>query len=244
MSGATFSFGIALLAVIFSIACDSPERNVSVPPAAVSSEQAPPAGAEISSDKNLYLVFDGSGSMGEGSCAGKFSNRVEAAKWAAKEFVTRYVAEGARMGLLVFDAGGAHERAALAKNNRALILAAVDGVRGGGGTPLNWAIKEATDVLVQQRVMQLGYGEFAIIVITDGQATDGDGGAREGVKYALGHQIPFHTLGYCLPKDHPLAADSLTYRTANSPEELLTGLQETQAEVPYFDSSTFPNQNK
>ena len=38
---------------------------------------------------------------------------------------------------------------------------------------------------------------------------------------------------------NPLSRSSFSYRNANSPQDLLTALQETQGESPYFDQAAF-----
>lgn len=221
--------------------CSKPAARPTVPPqqAASAAVPAPPPGAEISLDRNYYIIVDGSGSMTDTSCAGKFGNRIEGAKWAVKEFVGKGVQPNVALGLYVFDNTGASERVPLGKENRQAIAAAVEKISGGGNTPLNGSIKRGAGVLAQQREKQLGYGEFYLIVATDGQASDGPGNASDGVRSAVELGVPIITIGYCLPDTHPLARDSVSYRNANDPEQLLSALRESQAESPYFDTQRF-----
>src|SRR5205814_1989786 len=142
------------------------------------------------------------------------------------------------MGLYVFDRAGAGERAAIAKNNAAVIAAQIDGTRAGGNTPLNQAIRDAVRELVKQRNRQLGYGEFYVVVATDGEATDGDL-ATGAMRYADQYNIPIITIGFCLNQSHPLAKGSISYRNANNPQDLLAALKDTQGESPYFDAAAF-----
>lgn len=192
----------------------------------------------ISLDRSFYIVVDASGSMNETACAGQFPNRTEAAKWAVKEFTTKRVPADVHLGLHVFDGSGARERVPLGMQNRDAIAREIDRIRGGGNTPLNAAIREAVEALSLQRERQLGYGEFYVVVATDGQASDGDLGAN-AVRYAAQQRIPLITIGFCLRSDHPLARASVSYRDANSPQDLLAALQETQGESPYFDAAAF-----
>jgi Mg-chelatase subunit ChlD len=171
-------------------------------------------------------------------CSGRFGTRIEAAKWAVKQFTDHNVPPDVNLGLYVFDGTGTRERVPLGKGNRNNITEAIDRVRGGGNTPLNAAIRTAVAQLSAQRERQLGYGEFYVVVATDGEATDGDL-SRNAVSEAVQKAIPIITIGFCLPGGHPLASGSIAYRNANSPEELLSALRETQGESPYFDQTVF-----
>jgi uncharacterized protein YegL len=195
-------------------------------------------GGAVSLDRNFYFVIDGSGSMGSSDCAGQFHSRVEAAKWAVKEFTAKSVPAGVNLGLYIFDGSGASERVPIGKNDAAAIGSQIDRAHAGGNTPLNDAIRAAVRELGKQRSRQLGYGEFYVVVATDGEATDGDL-ADGAMHYADQNSIPIITIGFCLKKDHPLAKGSVSYRNANSPQDLLTALRETQGESPYFDAATF-----
>ena len=194
----------------------------------------------ISLDRNFYLVIDGSGSMSESACAGTFPNRIEAAKWAVSEFIRHSVPPEVNLGLYVFDKNGARERASLGKANRPLIIEEIKKIQAGGSTPLNQALKSAVDALVTQSRRQLDYGDFYVVVATDGEATDQGGpDARAGVLYAKQHAIPIISIGFCLKEDHPLSKESVSYRDVRNPKELFSALQETQAESTYFDTTVF-----
>jgi Ca-activated chloride channel family protein len=178
--------------------------------------------------------------MEAAGCAGRdpvtqqaFANRIEAAKWAVKTFLKESVPAEVNVGLYVFDGAGRSERVPIAKDNRAELARAIDALAGGGNTPLNASIRFGVDQLLRQRARQLDYGEYYLVVATDGEATDGD--TAPTVAYATQHGIPIITLGYCLKQDHPLARGSFSYRNANSPAELLAALKETQAEARYAD---------
>lgn len=209
-------------------ASDSSSGQVNVPQEAAAVK---PLDGEAST-RNFYLIVDGSGSMGEKACRGDFKNRMEAAKWAVKEFVQKVVPEDVSLGLYAFDSSGTSERVPLGRNNRDLILIEVDKLRDGGGTPLSESLQFAADTLYNHKTQGLGY-EFYIVVVTDGKAN-----VDKGVRAALNAEIPIITLGFCLPKGHPLADPrySLIYRDTQNPEQLFDALKETQAELPEYDT--------
>jgi uncharacterized protein with von Willebrand factor type A (vWA) domain len=142
------------------------------------------------------------------------------------------------LGLWVFDSFGNSERVSLNSGNRAQFLTEVQKTRAGGRTPLTESIEQGVNRLVQQRDKQLGYGEFRLIVVTDGEATGRP--LPQAVAYARERRIPIYTIGLCLGADHELRKYSVTYRAADSIEALKRGLEETLAETNMFDPQTFP----
>jgi hypothetical protein len=197
---------------------------------------------EASLARNFYVIFDGSGSMAEAlnkQCKGdkRFGSRLEGAKWAVEQFLPLVPPE-VHLGLWIFDADGNRERVELGFGTRADFLSAVKKTRAGGNTPLTESIEQGVNRLVQQRDKQLGYGEFRLVVVTDGQATGRP--LPQAVAYARERHIPIYTIGLCLSAEHELRKYSVSYRAADSIDALKRGLEETLAETNMFDPQTFP----
>ena len=197
---------------------------------------------EASLARNFYFIFDGSGSMSESltkQCKGdkRFSSRLEGAKWAVEQFLP-LVPRDVNLGLWVFDTNGNSERVALGPDSRGPFLVEVKKIRAGGKTPLTESIEQGVNRLARQRDKQLGYGEFRLIVVTDGEATGRP--LLQAVAYARERRVPIYTIGLCLSTDHALRKSSVSYRPADSIEALKLGLEETLAETIMFDPQTFP----
>jgi Ca-activated chloride channel homolog len=204
-------------------------------------DQATPGG-EASLTRNFYVIFDASGSMSEAlnkQCQGdkRFGSRLEGAKWAVEQFMP-LVPSDVNLGLWIFDANGNSERLPLSLESRAQFLTAIQKTRAGGKTPLTESIEQGVNRLVQQRDRQLGYGEFRLVVVTDGEATGRP--LTQAVAYARERRIPIYTIGLCLGAQHELRKYSVSYRAADSMEALRRGLEETLAETSVFDPQTFP----
>jgi Ca-activated chloride channel family protein len=203
--------------------------------------QATPGG-EASLTRNFYFIFDGSGSMSEAlnkQCQGdkRFGSRLEGAKWAVAQFIP-LVPPDVNLGLWIFDANGNSERLSIGPESRAQFLTAVQSTRAGGRTPLTESIEQGVNRLMQQRDRQLGYGEFRLVVVTDGEATGRP--LPQAVAYARERRIPIYTIGLCIGAQHELRKYSVSYRAADSIEALRRGLEETLAETSVFDPQTFP----
>ncbi len=108
-------------------------------------------------------------------------------------------------------------------------------IEASGGTPLALAIRYGTERLIRQYKKQLGYGEFRLVVVTDGKAA----GIPEAALYAAKHGIPIYAIGLCVGTDHPLRHYSVSYRAADNFADLSKGLADTLAELPNFDVTEF-----
>ncbi len=195
-------------------------------------------GQEASLTRNFYFIFDGSGSMRsrpDRDCGGDqtFDSKLAGAQWALHTFLEKVPAE-INLGLYVFDDAGRREVVPLG-TDRAAFTHAVDEIDTGGRTPLAAAIRFGTDQLVEQYKKQLGYGEFRLVVITDGKAS----GIPEAAGYASRLGMPIYAIGLCIGEDHPLRSVAVSYRAADRFEDLAGGLEETLAELPGFDATTF-----
>ncbi len=198
-------------------------------------------GQEASLARNFYFIFDGSGSMRsrpDRDCGGdqKFESKLAGAQWALHTFLEKVPAD-INLGLYVFDDAGQREVAPLGTDREAFVEA-VDRIETGGRTPLAEAIRQGTDQLVAQYKNQLGYGEYRLVVITDGKAS----GIPEAAAYAGRFGMPIYAIGLCIGEDHPLRREAVSYRAADSFEDLAGGLEETLAELPGFDATTFGDQ--
>jgi len=190
---------------------------------------------------NYYLVLDGSGSMMEVECSNQELKMDVAAK-AVQRFIAQIPAE-ANIGLAVFDSNGLSERVPLATGNRKQLRQALQEVEADQSTPLRSAITLAYQQIEAQAVRQSGYGEYHLVVVTDGQAQPEDEDPRGIVDTILRESpVVVHTVGFCIGDDHSLNQPGRTiYAAADSPEELQQGLSEVLAEAPSFDSTTFQN---
>jgi Ca-activated chloride channel homolog len=201
-------------------------------------ESVSPLPLEEQTDVNYYVIFDGSGSMLESSCTNN-SNRIRVARDAMRHFVN-HVPDSARLGLYVFDNRGVTERVPLGKENRNELIQAIESVNPGSVTPLRKSISDAVISLGKQYAAQLGYGEYHLVIVTDGIASKGQDPSGV-VKWILENTpIVIHTIGFCIDENHSLNIPGNTiYRSANSPEELTASLEAVLAEAEVFDISKF-----
>lgn len=187
---------------------------------------------------NYLLIFDGSGSMDNTEC-GNGQRKIDVAKGAVQSFI-QAIPNDANVGLYVFDKQNASLRIPLGINNRTNLRNAVEGVNVGGATPLKNALASGYRALEQQAEKQLGYGEYNVVIVTDGDASQGEEPESMIQRIYQHSPVTIHTIGFCLGDKHALNAQGIThYQSANNPETLLAGLKEVLAESAQFDVASF-----
>lgn len=199
----------------------------------------PPLAANLMM-KNYYVVFDGSGSMKDFDCTDGTANKAQAAKKAVAEFA-KSVPKEANLGLTSFDSRGILEKLPLGTENRDDFINLVNAVTPGGATPLKSSIAQGVARLTDQGRRQLGYGEYHLVVVTDGEAyPENENPASIVEKTLKTSPILIHTIGFCIGENHSLNQPGRTiYRAADNPEELARGLKEVLAESEKFDVKVF-----
>jgi Ca-activated chloride channel homolog len=185
--------------------------------------------------RNFLIVLDGSGSMADSQCSGNLS-KIVAAKQAIAAFATKIKPED-NLGLCAFDSRGVTERAPLSLNRNAFNKALQD-VRSDSNTPLGHAVKLGYSLLQKQARRQLGYGEYYLVVVTDGEADRGDDPRDIVNKVVSESPVIISTIGFCIGEGHSLHRPGLTlYHDATNLEQLNQGLESVLAESEFSDTA-------
>jgi len=183
--------------------------------------------------KNFYIVLDGSGSMADPKCSGD-NQKIDVAKKALSSFVD-LIDSNDNLGLMAFDTKGTTQRVALKSNNKSEIKKAIKAVEAGDGTPLSSAINIAYNALKIQAYKQQGYGQYHIIIVTDGEANIGYDPRNLVNQIVYNSLITIHTVGFCIDEGHSLNQPGLViYKSANNPKELAQGLESVLAETTKY----------
>jgi Mg-chelatase subunit ChlD len=189
--------------------------------------------------KNYYLVLDASGSMMDSTCSSGQASKMQSAISALRYFASQ-LPDDANFGLAVFLYGELKELLPLGKNNRQEVEKLLVSIVPNGGTPLDQAIDFGYQKLLSQGKRQQGYGEYNLVIVTDGLASGGHHPEHAVERILKESPVILHTIGFCIAQDHSLNRPGLTlYRSANDPESLKQGLVNVLAESPEFDLSSF-----
>ncbi len=189
--------------------------------------------------KNYFLIFDGSGSMQKMKCSGN-RPKIDVAKEAVVQW-SKTIPPEANLGLFAFHSQG-KSVLPLTPGNREHFIGTLKGIQAGGGTPLTNATAHAYRELTQQGKRQLGYGEYTMVVVTDGIADNADLLSRNVRAVLNTTPITIYSIGFCIGEQHSLNQPGETiYKAADNPAELRRGLEEVLAESEQFDESQFGN---
>ncbi len=184
----------------------------------------PPASEALDPDllkENYLVVLDDSGSM-----AGK---KIQQAKNALFSLAQTLPPQH-NLGLVLLNKS---ETVQLQPGNREDFVKAVKAVKAEGGTPLRSVTKKAYQLITKKASTQRGYGSYHMIIVTDGETSDGSPLPLVS-KMVAQTAIQVHVIGFHL-KDHELNQPSLIdYRTAGNSQELAQAFQAVTAEVEEF----------
>ncbi|HBH35880.1 MAG TPA: hypothetical protein DDW45_05765, partial [Gammaproteobacteria bacterium] len=149
------------------------------------------------------------------------------------------VPQDANIGVSVFHNNKIIEMIPLQREGR-IDTAKLSQIVPGGATPLRSAIESAYAKMAVQGGRQLGYGEYHLVVITDGLATEGEDPTAAVRRMLSESPVNLYTIGFCIGSDHSLNQPGFsTYRAADNLDALKQGLSEVLAEAPSFTLDSF-----
>ncbi len=188
------------------------------------------AADEIHKD-NIVVILDASGSMQDKFSGDQTKSKMEAAKEALLEVLSKVPAD-THIGLLVFS--GANIRSEwvypLGPKDTQKLTAAIQLPQPSGDTPLGRYIRIGANRLLDQREKQYNYGNYRLLVVTDGEASDADK-VRHYTPEILNRQIRIDVIGVDMQTDHMLANVVDSYRKADNPGELVAAVSQILAET-------------
>jgi hypothetical protein len=183
-----------------------------------------------SGNPNVVVVVDDSGSMKQLMKTEQgLRSRIDVAKGALTGVLQKLPPE-TRLGILLLNQHAQTQNWLVPLEPLKVDEAVrrVQSLRADGGTPLGARIKGGADALLEAREKQI-YGDFRLLVITDGEATDPDllFGYMPDI---LSRGLKLDVIGVDMVDDHSLARLAHSYRRANDSQSLSKALQEVFAE--------------
>jgi Ca-activated chloride channel homolog len=208
---------------------------------------ADPATLTIDEDRlrrNFVLAIDASGSMAENDgCAPPGEWKFNAVRGAVEALLSGMGPED-NVALIAFQGEDANVLAPLGPGRHDQLNEQLYKVQPGGGTPIGKTLEVAGQLLEAQAQRQAGYGEYNIVIVTDGIASDPDYMNRMLDHLTTTTPIVIQTVGFCIKGNHPLNDPSrVVYRSADDAEALRRGLASVLAEASDFDTAGFEKLN-
>ena len=191
----------------------------------------PPPSDERADDvmaENYLVVLDDSGSMA--------GDRILQAKNALVRLANSLPSEH-QLGLVFLN----RQDTVPFSTDRTKFLDQVSTAYANGGTPLSRSTVRGYEFITAQASRQNGYGAYHMIIVTDGNSTDGSPLPLIQSMVAK-TAVQVHVVGFHL-SDHELNAPQFVdYQTASNSEELAAAFQAVTAETNEFsDPQEFSN---
>ena len=180
---------------------------------------------------NIVVILDASGSMQDKFSGDQTKSKMEAAKEALQEVLAK-VPDDTQIGLLVFSGANIQNEWVypLGPKDTQKLIAAIHLPHPSGNTPLGKYIRIGANRLLEQREKQYNYGNYRLLVVTDGEASDTDK-VKHYTPEILNRQIRVDVIGVDMKTDHMLANVVDSYRKADNPGELVAAVSQIFAET-------------
>ena len=180
---------------------------------------------------NIVVILDASGSMQDKFSGDRTKSKMEAAKAALQEVLSK-VPDDTHIGLLVFSGANIRNEWVypLGSKDTQKLIAAIHLPQPSGNTPLGKYIRIGANRLLDQREKQYNYGNYRLLVVTDGEASDADK-VKHYTPEILNRQIRIDVIGVDMKTDHMLANVVDSYRKADNPGELVAAVSQILAET-------------
>ena len=180
---------------------------------------------------NIVVILDASGSMKDKFRGDETKSKMDAAKEALQEVLAK-IPDGTNIGVLVFSGRNVPNEWVypLGPKDTHRLIEAINRPEPEGGTPLGRYIRIGANRLLQQREKQYNYGNYRLLIVTDGEAQD----SEKVTKYTpeiLNRQLRVDVIGVDMQTDHQLAQDADSYRRADNPGELVAAVSQILAET-------------
>lgn len=180
---------------------------------------------------NIVVILDASGSMKDKFRGDQTKSKMDAAKEALQEVLAK-IPEGTNIGVLVFSGRNVPNDWVypLGPKDTNRLIEAINIPQPEGGTPLGRYIRIGANRLLEQREKQYNYGNYRLLIVTDGEAADSEKVAKYTPEI-LNRQIRVDVIGVDMKTDHQLAQEADSYRKADNPGELVAAVSQILAEA-------------
>ena len=210
---------LTLIGGLFLLSCDKPDKLEDKPESWPISATSPDANGNV--QKNLVIVFDGSGSMSE-------DGKIRIAKNAVKTYISS-LPKDVMVGVVIFNDGDMRNETA--QNNRSTILESIEKIHPSGSTPLTEAVRVAYENLIKIAKTQKSPAEYHLAVVTDGIANDEDSLRVVVDDIVNDSPVRIFTIGFMIGSSHALnQPGKMKYVSADNEKELKKGLGQILAE--------------
>lgn len=189
----------------------------------------------VMAGQNVVIVFDDSGSMGTPLRSNGRITRMEAARTALIEVVSK-LPDDTNLGIVLLNGDWQNWKVPFGTLNKQNAISKIQTIGPTGGTPLGGCMKVGTDVLMQHREKQR-YGIYKLLIVTDGEAND-QNLVDLYTPDIVSRGLTVDVIGVDMMSTHTLATKVNNYRKADDPNSLKVAIAATFAETSGDDKSS------
>lgn len=184
---------------------------------------------------NVVVILDDSGSMQQAMQSTQLTRMAVAKR--ALSTVIQNLPDDTSLGIYVLNGpdGRGEWIVPLAPLQVEAALQQIAGIQANGGTPLGAALKPTAEALLQRRAEQ-HYGEYRLLVVSDGEANDPDLVQRY-LPLVQARAIRLDVIGVDMRQDLQLAQDVDSYRRADDAAGLEQALTQVLAESSFSNET-------
>jgi hypothetical protein len=179
---------------------------------------------------NVVIVLDDSGSMRDRmrTSVGRIA-KIDAAKQALSKVIAS-LPDDTQLGVLLLNGskGSQNWLIPLGPLDKIQADQKIQSIRADGGTPLGTQVQTGMDELLKLRAKQI-YGTYRLLIVTDGEATDGDR-LKRVMPGLMSRGISVDVIGVDMANKHSLATQVHSYRRADDAASFEKAVSEILAE--------------
>ncbi|AIW22693.1 VWA domain-containing protein [Vibrio coralliilyticus] len=176
--------------------------------------------------KNVYLILDASSTTTKSSCFG-YGSKHQVMESAVFNFIDE-LPSNTNLGVIRFDANGPNEITSLKPVNGTFLKQLLSETNAGGENPVAITVSYAYKSLQKQAIKQQGYGEYHIVLLTDGGSDNESELLAATRTITESSPVVIHAYDFCPRSDNVLSSKSnIDYKPLLNEENLRNAIQNT-----------------
>lgn len=176
--------------------------------------------------KNVYLILDASSTTTKSSCFG-YGSKHQVMESAVYDFIDE-LPSNTNLGVIRFDANGPNEITSLEPVNGTFLKQLLSETNAGGANPVSITVSYAYKSLQKQAIKQQGYGEYHIVLLTDGGSDNESELLAATRTITESSPVVIHAYDFCPRSNNVLSSKSnIDYKPLHNEENLRNAIQNT-----------------
>ncbi len=176
--------------------------------------------------KNVYLILDASSTTTQSSCFG-YGSKLQVMESAVYDFIDE-LPGNTNLGVIRFDANGPNEITSLEPVSGTFLKQLLSETNAGGENPVAITVSYAYKGLQKQAIKQHGYGEYHIVLLTDGGSDNASELLAATRTITESSPVVIHAYDFCPRSENVLSSKgNIDYKPLYNEGNLRNAIQST-----------------